>query len=180
MSFLKFWTYSIPIHPLAYLQSSIWHFQWIVTMLNVKGRLTFQPFNKTFSPYFPYLSKNLRMSVIVHENGKWLAKKIFNWGTKSQTWQVFASLSSFRIGWSIWNLEGGIWRRENALRYFWQQKRIVFERHISMHNFAGNFQAEMTDFRESSKLQREGEFPHVWHSLLCILIWLMLLPACMV
>ena len=38
-------------------------------MLNVKGRrLTFQPFNKTFSPYFPYLSKNLRMSVIVHEN----------------------------------------------------------------------------------------------------------------
>ena len=75
LAFLKFWTYSIPIHPLAYLQSSIWHFQWIVTMLNVKGRLTFQPFNKTFSPYFPYLSKNLRMSVIVHENGKWLARK---------------------------------------------------------------------------------------------------------
>ena len=34
-------------------------------MLNDKGRLTFQPFNKNFSPY---LNKNLRMSVIVHEN----------------------------------------------------------------------------------------------------------------
>ena len=106
-------------------------------MLNVKGRLTFQPFNKNFFTLFEQKFED-------ECNRAWKCAK------------TFGSLSSFRIGWSIWNLEGGIWRGKMHWDLFGNKKRIVFERDISMHNFAGNFQAEVTDFRERRTQNSKG------------------------
>ena len=55
----------------------------------------------------------------------------------------------------------GIWREAfeggKCIEIFLAtKKRIVFERDISMHNFAGNFQAEVTDFRERRTQNSKG------------------------